>query len=122
MGTFYKSQTVSLIATAIDFLMTILLKEFIGLPYMYAHIIGLMSGGFTQFTLNRRWAFKAGKKTNKMIFRFLLVWAFNFSLNTFFVWWLTDFFQWNFMISKVMTSSIMAVSLNFLLHKKYVFK
>lgn len=122
MSSFYKSQTVSLIATAVDFLVTIFLKEIVGIIYMAAHAIGLISGGFTQFTLNRRWAFKKDKKTNKMIFRYLLVWMLNFLLNTFVVWCLTHFLQWDFIVSKVTTSALMAVSINFFLQKEYVFK
>lgn len=122
MSSFYKSQTVSLIATAVDFLVTIFLKEIVGIIYMAAHAIGLISGGFIQFTLNRRWAFKKDSKTNKMIFRYLLVWMLNFLLNNSVVWCLTHFLQWDFLVSKIATSTLMAVSINFFLQKEYVFK
>jgi len=122
MSSFYKSQTVSLIATAVDFLVTIFLKEIVGIIYMAAHAIGLISGGFIQFTLNRRWAFKKDSRTNKMIFRYLLVWMLNFLLNNSVVWCLTHFLQWDFLVSKIATSTLMAVSINFFLQKEYVFK
>jgi len=122
MSSFYKSQTVSLIATAVDFLVTIFLKEIVGIIYMAAHAIGLISGGFIQFTLNRRWAFKKDSKTNKMIFRYLLVWMLNFLLNNSVVWCLTHFLQWDFLVSKIATLALMAVSINFFLQKEYVFK
>lgn len=122
MSSFYKSQTASLIATAVDFLVTIFLKEIVGIIYMAAHAIGLISGGFIQFTLNRRWAFKKDSRTNKIIFRYLLVWMLNFLLNTSVVWCLTHFLQWDFLVSKIATSALMAVSINFFLQKEYVFK
>ncbi|MBD3903312.1 GtrA family protein [Chryseobacterium sp. Ch-15] len=122
ISSFYKSQSVSLIATAVDFLMTLLFKEIVGIFYIAANAIGLISGGFIQFTLNRRWTFKKDSRTNKMILRFLLVWMLNFLLNTTVVWCLTDFLQWDFLVSKVATSTVMAVSINFFLQKEYVFK
>lgn len=89
--------------------------------YLSAHAIGLISGGFTQFTLNRKWVFRTGK-SSKIVFKFLLVWASNFLLNTGIVWLLTDFLQWEFMISKIVTSAVLAVTVNFFLQKEYVFK
>lgn len=122
MSSFYRSQAVSLVATAIDFSVTIFLKEIVGIVYIVAHAKGLICGGFIQFTMNRRWTFKNDSKTNKMIRRFVIVWTANFLLNTSLVWCLTHFLQWDFIVSKVTISTVLAVSINFFLQKEYVFK
>lgn len=122
MFSFLKSQTVSLLATTVDFTITILLKDIFGIEYLAAHAVGLISGGFTQFTLNRKWTFKQGNANVKMITRFLLVWMSNFVLSTSIVYCLTHFFQWDFLVSKVITATVLAVSINFFLQKEYVFK
>lgn len=123
MHLFYKSQVVSMAATAVDFLTTILLKEIGGLAYLSAHIIGLTAGGCTQFTLNRKWTFKyKHKKSKEVIFRFVMIWILGFSVNILSVWILTTFFQWNYIVSKILTSLVLAVSFNFYLQKEYVFK
>ncbi|MDP9961849.1 GtrA family protein [Chryseobacterium lathyri] len=119
---FFKLQLVSLTSTAVDFSVTILLKEFAEVVYLAAHIVGLFSGGLTQFTLNRRWVFNSGERTNAMILKFIFVWMINFSLSTTSVWLLTNFFQWNYIFSKIITSTLLAVSINFFLQKEYVFK
>tara|TARA_R110000868_G_scaffold136970_6_gene350290 strand:- start:1114 stop:1485 length:372 start_codon:yes stop_codon:yes gene_type:complete len=123
MQKFYKSQIVSLIATATDFLITISLKEIAGFPYLSAHMVGITAGGASQFTLNKIWAFKKGKNiSNRMIIKFILVWVVGFSLNTSGVWLLTHSFHWNYILSKIIISSVLAVSLNFYFQKEYVFK
>lgn len=122
MISFFKSQTVSLISTAVDFSVTIVCKEFFGIPYLGAHSLGLVSGGFTQFTLNRKWTFNQGNATNKMMGRFLLAWTSNFILNNGIVYCLTHFLQWEFLVSKIVTATILAITINFFLQKEYVFK
>lgn len=122
MFSFFKSQTVSIISTAVDFLITILLKELLGLPYLCAHSAGMISGGCTQFTLNRKWTFQQGNANNRMILRFLLVWMGNFILNTASVYFLNHFFHWDFLISKIVAAIVMATTINFFLQKEYVFK
>lgn len=123
MNSFFKSQLTSLVATGVDFLTTIFLKELCNFWYLTAHITGLFAGGFTQFSINRKWTFEKGKnKLLTTIFRFVLVWLLGFTLNTLGVWWLTQYFEWNYIVSKITTSSVLAISLSFFLQKKFVFK
>ena len=122
MYLFLKSQVVSITATTVDFLLTLLMKEIVGLAYLPAHIAGLTSGGFTQFILNRNWTFKEKNKKNKeVILRFATIWILGFLINVSTVWILTAFLQWNYIVSKIITSLILAVTFNFYLQKKYVF-
>lgn len=123
MRAFYKSQFASLMATMVDFLLTIFIKEVFGLWYLAANVVGMIAGGCTQFTLNRKWTFKEGKSgLSDVVVRYVVVWVSGLILNTSGLWLLTHFFGINYIISKLIVSVVLAVSVNFYLQKRYVFR
>lgn len=123
MRAFYKSLFTSLIATTVDFLLTIFIKEVCGIWYLAANVAGMIAGGCTQFTLNRKWTFKEGKsKLPEVALRFFVIWLSGLILNTSGLWLLTHFFGVNYIISKLIVSAALAVSVNFYLQKRYVFR
>ena len=57
---FFKAQASSLIATVIDFALTIFLVEVIHVFEIVAAALGTITGGVVNFLLGRNWVFKAG--------------------------------------------------------------
>lgn len=123
MFTFLKAQTASLIATIVDFLITVVVKEMFGATYLVATATGNVIGGITNFMLGRGWVFDA---ENNIMYRqaikYVLVWMGSIALNTFGVYVFTHYAGLNYMYSKVLASIIVAFSYNYLLQKRYVFR
>lgn len=53
--TFLKAQASSLLATAVDFGVTVLLANLFGIYYVYATFIGALSGGCVNCAVNYKW-------------------------------------------------------------------
>ncbi|HEK22097.1 MULTISPECIES: GtrA family protein [unclassified Mucilaginibacter] len=123
MATFVKAQASSFVASAVDFLVTILCKEVLGIWYVAASFTGTVSGGITNFILGRAWVFK--KKKEKAIpvqaVKYLLVWCGNLLLNTTGVFLVTHYLKLDYKISKVLVSLFVGVFYNYFLQKKFVF-
>lgn len=123
MATFIKAQAASLTATAVDFALTIVLKEFLGVGYLLASILGTLSGGVVNFLVNRSWVFKA--KEGRIHFqaaKYVMVWLGNLVLVSGGVLVLTRYGGINYIVSKVTTSLLVGVFYNYVLQKRFVFK
>lgn len=120
---FIKAQLSSLTATAVDFLLTVLLKEFFGVWYVIANILGVIAGGVTNFYINRDWVFNGDEnELRRQATRYFITWCGNFLLNAFGVWLLTQYGHTNYIVSKIVVSLIVGWSYNYVLQKNYVFK
>ena len=123
MFTFLKAQASSLISTAVDFLVTIALKEIFGLYYLVANVVGIICGGVTNFLLGRYLVFSSKeKKVETQAFRYVIVWLGNFGLNIGGVYVFTDIMGIEYKISKVVVSLIVGIGYNYVLQKFFVFK
>lgn len=120
---FLKAQLSALIATTVDFTVTIVLKELFGLWYVLANITGVTCGGITNFLINKGWVFVGSEKgTRIQAQRYFLVWSGNFLLNAGGVWAITQTGCLNYISAKVVVSLVLAFTYNFLLQKHFVFK
>lgn len=120
---FLKAQASSLIATAVDFLVTALLGKGLGVWYLAATVTGTVSGGITNFLLGRYWAFSSKEEgAGLQAIKYFIVWSGNFVLNVGGVYLFTDIFHIDFMISKIGVSLIVAIGYNYVLQKFFVFK
>ncbi len=120
---FLKAQTASIVATAVDFLVTILLVKFFGFGYVIATATGTMAGGITHFSMSRNWVFNAADgKIHSHALKYLLVWVVYLFLSTGFVFIITNYVGINYIISKMFVAVLFSISYNYLLHKKFVFK
>lgn len=124
MKTFLKAQATSLISTMIDYLVFGLLHEIFGVWYLIANIIGVTSGGVTNFLLGRYWAFSSKEENIEgQALKFFIVWMGNLILNTGFVFGLTEMLgNKNAWISKIVVSVIIGIGYNYVLQKFFVFK
>jgi putative flippase GtrA len=123
MLTFLKSQIASITATAVDFVVTIVLVEIFKFSYIYATIAGTASGGLTYFLMGRRWVFDARDgDINTQLIKYLLVWIVYLLISTISVFIITHYFKVNYILSKVLVSVLMSITYNYVLNKKFVFK
>ena len=123
MFTFLKAQASSLISSAVDFLITVMLKELFGVWYLAAAVIGIICGGITNFLLGRIWVFSSeDKAVGPQAFKYSVVWGGNFLLNVGGVYLFTDIFGIKYWISKVTVSLIVGIGYNYVLQKFFVFK
>ena len=123
MITFLKSQLTSIVATAVDFAVSIAGVTFFGLAYGVASGTGNLAGAITGFSLNRRWTFSI-KKDNVWIQagRYVLVWCGYFALNVMLVTAITMYTSINYIIVKIGVAIVLSAGYNYGLYKKYVFR
>ncbi|MHC2991838.1 hypothetical protein OB13_09680 [Pontibacter sp. HJ8] len=123
MFTFVKAQAASLVASGVDFLVTILAVELFGLWYMAGTVTGTISGGVTHFSISRGWVFNASERSiPPQIIKYFMVWNGSLMLNASGVFVVTHYAGLNYIFSKVLVSLLVGFFYNFIIQKKYVFK
>lgn len=123
MFTFLRAQAASLVASGVDFMMTILAVELAGLWYVTGAVVGTVSGGVTHFSLGRTWVFQASDKTIPTQFlKYFMVWNGSLVLNASGVYVVTQYGGVNYIYSKVLVSLFVGFSYNYIIQKKYVFR
>lgn len=121
--TFFKAQAASFTATAVDFSMTVILKEWFNCWYLLASILGTVSGGMVNFSMSRRWVFSArDKKMQNQAVKYVIVWAGNLLLVSAGVFLLTHYGSLSYLVSKIAVSLIVGFFYNYRLQKRFVFK
>lgn len=120
--TFCKAQCSAWIASAVDFGVTLVLAEMVGLWYGYATFAGAVSGGITNCAINYRWVFHAfGMKKKYVAIRYTIVWVGSIVFNTYGTYLLTETTKQNFIISKIVVAIIVAVLWNYQMQCHFVF-
>ena len=123
MKTFLKSNVDSLIESFCDYLVTIVLTQFLKIDAVLSSIIGTVVGGIINFLIGRHWVFKSSRTPflhqGK---RYLFTWIGNLILNALGVYLLIRVAGVHYLISKVATSITVAVGYNYPVQKGYVFK
>ncbi len=123
MITFLKSQFTSIVATLVDFTVSIIGVELLSLAYGVASGIGNTAGAITGFSLNRKWTFRSDKdKVWMQARRYALVWCGYFALNVLLVTAITMYTSINYIIVKIGVAIVLSAGYNYGLYKKYVFR
>lgn len=124
MSTFIKAQTSSLIASGVDFIVMILLVEMLDVWYLPASITGTIIGGFTNFSLGRRWVFKAReKRVREQLLKYFIVWVGYITLAAAGIFVVTQLLGAKYyLVSKTIVTIFLGISYNYLLQKKFVFR
>lgn len=123
MITFIKAQASSIISTAVDFLVTFILKSICGSWFFYASVLGNICGGMVNFLLGRNWVFSSKEKgIGLQGIRYLIVWLGNIGLNASGVYLFTEIIKLEDWISKILVSLIVGIGYNYALQKFFVFK
>lgn len=122
MRVFLKANVASLIASLIDYLITIVLVQLFHTDIVWAGVTGTVCGGVINFIIGRIWVFKATEgAARKQAGRYLLVWAGNLILNATGLYLLAKQLGIHYIVAKVVTSLLVAIGWNYPLQKRYVF-
>jgi len=120
---FSRSTLVSLFTSALDFLTLVLLVEKLGVSYVWATWIGTIVGSLSNFTINKHWAFEAGRRDlGPQFLRFLPVQAGSSALQTLGVWGFTRFVGVPYEASKILVAVLVYLGWNFPLNRLFVFR
>lgn len=122
MFTFLKANMASLVASGCDYMVTIIAVEFFSLNVVLAGILGTMCGGIIHFIMGRHWVFRAGEvKVTRQVKKYSLVWIGNLLINGTGMYVFTKLGV-NYIVTKVVTSTLIGWAYNYPLQKWYVFE
>ncbi|MBL7681805.1 MAG: GtrA family protein [Flavipsychrobacter sp.] len=119
---FIKAQAASLIATACDFITTVLCVELMHIQPVPATVTGNVFGGVINFSLGRNWVFTAkGESSLYQGLKYILVWLGNLLLNAVGMYILAIKLHVDYILSKLAVSLMVGVLYNYFFQKRYVF-
>jgi putative flippase GtrA len=122
LGAFTRSQASAVVATAVDFCTLAFLVEVIQFWYVAATACGAFAGAITNFMLGRHWSFRASDGAiSSQAIRYGMVSVSSLFLNSAGVYLFTEFFGFKYMVSKIITATLVGVFFNFPLHRSFVF-
>ena len=123
MKTFLKANVASLIASFCDFSLTFLLVQYLHADPFLAIVSGTVFGGIINFVISRHWVFKAhNSKFSAQGKRYFIVWIGNLILNASGSFVLVKLLNVQYIMVKVIVSFIVAITYNYPIQKRYVFK
>ena len=119
---FLRFQMTAVVATCVDFLVTIFLKEVFQVHYAFAVAIGAGSGAITAFSINRYWVFKSIQTHPvEQGIRYVLVAAGSVALNTAGTYLLTETFFLSYIVSKTIVAIVIGFTYSYYLSRRFVF-
>jgi putative flippase GtrA len=122
-NTFVRSLMVSVVATLTDYLVSLILHHIFLLREVWSTALGSASGAVVSFYLNRRWAFKSSEgKLSKQAFRYIVTLGIGICLNSIFVYFLSEYTSWPFILMRIVATVSIGVAINYPLYKYFVFK
>ncbi|MBK9255940.1 MAG: GtrA family protein [Saprospiraceae bacterium] len=121
--TFIRAQLVSICATTVDFLISILLHHLLGMYYVTATTIGAFCGSITSFSLGRNWVFlnRRGRLSIQFL-RFVIINGFSIFGNTTGVFFFKENFDISFIASRVIVAILIGIFFNFFMNRYFVFR
>lgn len=113
----------SMIATGVDFVILILFTEVFNLWYIFSATLGAITGGIIGFLLGRNWAFmsKEGSRSSQAI-KYAWVWVGSIILNVGLLYIFVEYFDIQYIFSKVIVTILVGIGFNYLLQRNFIFK
>ena len=109
-------------ATAVDYSLMVGCVELLGLRPVPATAIGAFGGAVTNFSLNRRYTYRAvGARVGSQAWRYALVSAASLGLNTLGEYLLHQVLGIQYLLARVVTSVVVSNGWNFPLQRYFVF-
>lgn len=122
LWTFCKAQLTAQIATLVDFTLSFLLAELLGVYYVTASFLGALSGGLVNCGMNYRWVFKPqGMKKKNVAAKYMMVWCGSIGLNTLGTYALTELSHQYFIYAKAFVAVLVAILWNYQLQRSFVY-
>jgi putative flippase GtrA len=117
-----RSIVTSLCTTVLDFGVLTGAVELFHVNYVVATWMGTVVGSLSNFSINKRWAFRGSPLgLRRQLLRFLLVQAGSSALQTLGVWLLTRFGGLPYLGSKTVIAALVALGWNYPLNRYFVF-
>lgn len=118
-----RHQLASVVSTAVDFGTMVLLVSGIGVDPVPATAAGAACGALTNFTLGRRWIFRAhdGSATSQAL-RYAIVSGASLGLNTFGEWLVHVKAGQQYVVARAIVAVVVSLAWNFPMHKWFVFR
>lgn len=122
-GTLARHQTGAVLATLVDFATMTAMVEMLGASPVSGTALGATLGAVTNFTLSRRWVFRArGERAEAQALRYALVSLTSLGLNTFGEYVLASRLGFEYLSARVVVSLAVSLLWNFPMHRQFVFR
>ncbi|RMG36947.1 MAG: GtrA family protein [Gammaproteobacteria bacterium] len=108
------------IATGIQYLLLILLKELGGLPPPWASAIGYAVAAFFNYLMKYHWVFASDRRHKEAAPRYALVSASGLTLNTALMYLFTEVLEMFYLLAQVITTALVLVW-NFTINRYWTF-
>ena len=119
----WRNHVASVTATGTDFLITIFLTEAVRLWYLLSNTLGATAGGVVSFLMCRWWVFnRRNDHWHRQAFRYLIAVILSIILNTAGVWFFKEILDVQYIVGKIITATVIGVSVNFLMFRYFVFR
>lgn len=119
---FLRFQLTALLATLVDFSLTVFFKNVFGFHYTLAVALGACSGAITAFIVNRYWVFSSTNHHPAMqAIKYSAVVAGSVILNTGGTYLLTETTILTYLISKAIVALIVGFTYSYYFSKRFVF-
>ena len=123
MLTFGKAETSAIVASAVDFSLSLLLVQAVGTWYALASFFGALAGGIINCYVNYQWVFdKQEQRKPYLMLKYFVVWSISILLNTSGTWFFTELSGVNFIIIKAIVAIIVAILWNYQMQRIFVFR
>ena len=120
---FTNAQASAIIATTVDFLLSLFAYEVCGINYVVSSFIGALSGGIVHCVVNYRWVFGSdGQHKRYVALKYLIVWTGSIVLNTAGTYLLTELTGSYFIWSKAVVSVVVAFLWNYQMQRFFVYR
>ena len=120
---FIRAMIMSVIATAVDFLVLVFCTEILSIYYVISVAIGTICGGITGFLLGRHWAFeKADKAILPQALKYIISSGLILVFNVVGVYLITEYGKLDYIYSKIIVSAFVGVFISFGLFRFFVYK
>lgn len=123
MKTFLKHQAGSIVSTGVDFGTMIFFVRVVGLTPTFATALGAACGGAVNFTLGRRWIFRASEgAAHGQALRYAVVSGMSLVLNSFGEHLLAEVLHVQYVVARMLVAALVSVLWNFPMQRAFVFR
>ena len=112
---------IGMISVFSEYIILFTLTHYFFVWHIISNSIALLIVFWINFLLNRYWSFKSNEKIWRQLGLYLCLFLFNLGASNVIMYFITDIFGINYLISKAFSTAAI-VSWNFVLYKKVIYK